>query len=250
MNISSILELLESHPAVSLHKAVLLPGIGEEELARVESDLGVNLTPVVRDFFLAHNGVAIEWSLREESDEAGEVLRSEDDYPNMMEEIEDYGPRRDGRLVISPLDEVLVPEYDPADVFNPFGAADGYFEFLESVPQDAPDGFFHFGERTFASVAGFRSKLRYFDLFQRDTGVVLLYEFANPDPTVIYEPYRGGGYDPSQTVSLSKYLELVIQHLGSAWRRDLFFRQEVEVQEDLDWKERLEEILDFCRMIT
>lgn len=246
MNIHAILSLLDQHSEVQLDRVLVRPGCSEAVLQQYESELGVQLHPGTRAFFLAHNGVALEWHAKGHIgfDPSSETIQT-DEFPGLMELLEDYGPPFDGQLIVLPLEEFLQPDLELADIFSPYGAADAHFQ--HHIAEDGGDGSFEFGDRSYSDEGDFRSQLRYFDFFQRDTGVSLLYEKDNSDLPVLYEPFRGGGYNARHQMPLSQYLNMAIRHFGLRHRRDLWFKRPDFITSSENPAQRLEDILKFSR---
>ena len=247
MRIEEMLAQLEVHPEVTLVRKVLNEGIEVEELEEIESELGCELVPGIRDFFLEHNGLTLEWYWTGNPKIEEAELADFDEEAHLPDLLEDYGPPVDGQLMVASLDEFMKPSYEEIDLMDPFGAAEAFFEIIQSSQETGGSDAFSFGDRIFETEKTFRSHLRYFDFFSRNTGAVLLYETGNSDPTVLYEPFRGGGYAPDKKVTLSQYLEYALSHFGLRWRRDLLFNGQQILDLEEGQLEGLDGVLGYCK---
>lgn len=64
-----MVETLRAHPQVEVYEVVIRPPASEEALKEAEEILGMPLPEDLRSFYAAHDGVFLEWGLREKSDE-------------------------------------------------------------------------------------------------------------------------------------------------------------------------------------
>jgi hypothetical protein len=248
MNAHILLGLLEAHPEVEITRAIIRPGATDADLQKAAESIGTSLAPEVEVFYRNHNGVVLQWVCTGSPHyEEGLHVRDDSEVPHILNLFREEGPPLDGQLVVFPLSEVFATGFSIEDDFTEFGADEGFLQYLAEVPEGSAEGPYTFGEQTYASETEFRERLRYFDFFQPDLGVVLRLEQGVADPPVYYEPYRGGGLDPRRQMPLSRYLNLIVQYFGLSWRRDQFFDYKAKVAENLDYKARLEDVLARCR---
>ncbi|MEM6271694.1 MAG: hypothetical protein AAF998_19815 [Bacteroidota bacterium] len=245
MNFKPVLNALEAHPEIEVTRGILLPGISETALRQVETAYGGPLKPEIRDFYRHHNGVVIEW-IWQGSDlyEAPGRPREDAELPFVLDLLNDYSPPLDGQLILLPLEEVLVPDFEEFSAHSDFGTEIAYAEYLEPEDASLAGPAVQFGERRYRSEEDFRAQWRYFDFYLRDSGAVLLYEGGQPDPTVLFVETSWSRYDPARQLPLSAYLNRVYQDLGFRWRRHKYFETPADKDSDASPAERLAELLE------
>jgi len=124
IDLSNILQLLREHSDILVTRDYIGTGASEETLQGVEAILGVPLDPWLRLFFSQYNGIAIEWVHKDGPHyRPPEDLEEEeqDEIPHLLELLEGNEAEVDGRIIVMPIEEVLVASYESSNSFTDFG---------------------------------------------------------------------------------------------------------------------------------
>ncbi len=245
--IQNIVSLLENHPEIQLVNGRVLEPASEERIVKAESVLGARLDPVIRQFFLDHNGLNVEWIFKGRSDYEAEAFLRKDEVMILPELLEDDYPPRDGQLIIMPIEDIFIEDFDEEEGYFASGTDEAWDIYLREGYGELKEGPFEFGRTTYSSEIEFRRRLRYIDFFQRDMAVALLLEPGNPDPPVLFEEVRGGSFDVSRQIPMSVYLQLVMRDFGLRWWRHRYFDASPGEFVPADPVAHLEDIIGICR---
>lgn len=247
MDFRALVAVLQAHPDVWVARAQFLPGAEAADFERAEAQLGASLHPDIKAFYAAHNGLAIEWIFKHSpAYQEGGLEVDTDELPFWMDLMSDYGHPFDGQVIVAPIGEVFVDGYDSVEEPSEMEPEIAYVEYFRDPPAPS-SGPFLLGERSFASEADFRSRLRIFDHFLRDYGNLMLWEAGQSDPDLFHLEDDWHNFRADRVLPLSHYLRHLAYDFGLRWQRGGYFKEGDLPPADFDPAERLQALVDASR---
>jgi hypothetical protein len=175
---------LRKHPLVEVYEVWIGPSATNAALRDAEKIMGMPLPEDLRDFYLAHDGVFLEWGLREDTQPC---LTEPFGFP-------DYGSPA-GCINLLPVTHAISPEWESSYHVNEI-QPDHWQMLFGAVPEPPPP----FGA---ACIDNF-SKYNHADLI------------LGPEPVVVVSTDHGADMDSSDYCSFSTYLDMTLAIWGTS----------------------------------
>lgn len=234
---------LKAHRDIWVAREQILPGASPEMLQKAETCLGAPLHPEVKAFFAHHNGLAIEWMFKHtDRYQSGPYKVDTSELPFWMDLMTDYGHPYDAQIIVAPIEEIFMDNYNEIKAHSDFAPAIAYMEYIE-LPEGEEEGRFTLGDRQFKSETAFRSQLRIVDYYTRDIGNLMLLEHGKSDPDLFHLEDHWNDFNADLVLPLSKYLHHIAYNFGLRFQRYLYFRRPSSVPLTFDLTSRLEQLI-------
>jgi len=243
IHFQELVNALKAHPDIWLARAQILSGASADSIKRAEDRLGAPLHPEIKEFYTNHNGVAIEWMFKH-SDRfnISDYKVNTSELPFWMDLMQLYSPPFDGQIIVAPIGEVFINSYDDIEECSDFAPSIAWIEYIEE-PTEINLGSYIFGGRKFESEIAFRSQLRFFDAYLRDTGNLMLFEPGKSDPRLIHMEEIWLNFSPEIVMPLSKYIHHVAYDFGLRWNRGSYFKDVPNAPISFDAQTRLAQLI-------
>jgi hypothetical protein len=180
----AMVEALRAHPLVEVYEVFIRPSATNSGLRDAVKTLRMPLPEDLRDFYMAHDGVFLEWGLRDHP------------KPNRTAPFEfpDYG-QPPGCINLLPVDRAISPEWERMGHVNEI-QPDHQIMLFGAVPDPPPP----FGA---VCIDNF-SKFNHGDLI------------LGPEPVMVVSSDHGADMDSSDYCSFTTYLDMTLANWGTS----------------------------------
>lgn len=219
---NKMVEELREHPKVVVLHYHIFPPATDEQIALVESKLGISLDDSIVSFYKQTNGLQLIWIFKSNEKFDENVHFSSHEPLDFYHQYEDYHTE-DGTVMIQPIESAFLRDWKDVVYFD---------DMNKKVSADHNEEVEFLLEKTY-SIYDFHQKIQPFDCFSKYSDMAFFLDGTGNPPVLLGDDHHNV-YTDSKVTDFESYMEFIIANKGLGARRTDFYHSYISPKKKME----------------
>ncbi len=201
-----MVESLNHHPKVQLLHFHTFPPASDENIKKVEEQLGYPLHSSIISFYQQTNGLQLSWIFKSNEQFDSHSHQLQESPLDFEHQYMDYHPE-DGSVMILPIEQAFLKDWHDQV----------YFDFMDDDDEES------FMNQSYG-LLNFSKRIKPFDCFNKYYDMAFFLDGSSNPPVILGDDHQAC-YTDSKVTDFESYLEFVLANKGVVNRRKGFYYQ-------------------------